>query len=542
MMHHERQASPQEGLAGFARTLNALIAKHPLQQVSDRGRPGAGARLARVIQADETQVRRWLRGKRLPPRDAIPKISEALALSEEETRRLELSFALARQSLTPSSIQEGAAAASDLAALARPIQSQAHTSSIDRLSPSVNSRLPRAGAVISDLEELAQVIIRLLARACQLETPGTIYITFSGSKSLMDVAHRQARFQAVVRECLRNGWTLNQVIRLDENDITRTVSHVVVMLSYLGISRSRDDAYQPSFLKNGASLVVPYDVVVVPGVGALICFAIQQPDHLDAGIFLTDPDQLELLAQHVNQLSHSPQAGKFLRSFRLYEQAGESDFSRALADLERSSGGRFVMKLDGLSAITRPASYYHADSSFMRWRPVEERTRRAQAMYDRWQSFERLVSRYPYRDVCARSSIRRFARDGTFARDDTDLTGVEPERRTASVPQRREHLTHTIRLLDAFPNFRIALVDEDEEKRLQHTAQWEAVGESGVALEVTTYDAQGRQTLTELQITEPGVVRAFQAYGDQIWESIAPANRDRDRVIAFLREELEKLG
>ena len=541
-MYHESPESPLEGLASFAQTLKDLIANNPLPRVADRGRPGAGALLARAIDVEPSLVRRWLRGTRLPPREAIPKIAEALELSLEEARRLDRAFVRARRSRTPSSVHEEVTAASGLATLAGPAQPLAHTSSMDLISPGMLSRLPRTGAVLHGIDALSQVIIRLLARASQVESPGTMYLTFSGSKSLMDVAHRQARFQAVVRECIRNGWTLNQVIRLDENDITRTVGHVVTMLSYLGLSGGRDDAYQPCFLKTGGPLAVPYDLVAVPGVGALICFAVEQPLHLDAGIFLTDAEQLQLLEQHVLQLSKSPHARKYLRSFRLKESAGERDFSQALADLERSGGGRLVMKLDGLSAITRPASYYYPDSSFMRWRSVEERTRRAQAMYDRWESFERLVPLYSYRDVCAQSSIRRFVAQGIFARDDTDLVGGQHDRRTATITQRREHLENTIRMLVAFPNFELALVDEAEEKHFQYTAQWEAVGESGVALEVTTYDAQGREILIELEIREPGIVKAFQAYGDQIWESIAPANRDRDRVIAFLREELEKLG
>lgn len=535
-MHPEPPNAPEEALANFAATLNGLIDQHPLRQAGERGRPGAGASLAQAIDADPSLVRRWLRGKTLPTRSGLAKIAAALTLSHEEVQRLETAFVRARQGLLLTSDREDITAASSLATLAGPGQPQAYAIPVNSVAHDSDSRLPRPGAVIRGEEALAQAIIRLVACAYQREMAGIIYLTFSGAMALMDAAHRQARFQAVMREFLKRGGKLIHIIRLDESNITRTIGHIEMMLSYFGL----DGEYEPYYLKNSSPLSVPYDLVVIPGIGSLICFATTQAEHLDAGIFLAESNQVDLLSQHVTQLTLRPIAEKFVRSFRL-KNDGSYLFTEALAQLENAAGGRFAMKLDGLSALTRPESYYEPDSSFMNWHSQEERTRLTQAMYERWQAFNRYVSLYPYRDVCSQSSVVRYVKHGIFAHDDTDFTGGDRENRIANEPERQDHLKNVIRMLRDHENYELALVDEMEEKQLLHSAQWEAVGESGVALEVMTHDAEGSEMPVELHITEPSIVKAFQAYGRQIWKSISLANRDKQQVIAWLQDQLEIL-
>lgn len=539
-MSNQHAELPLGNYAHFARELEALLQRHPLRQPGGRGRPGVAAPLAYALGVDPSLVRRWLRGEGLPQPKIVGEIADVLALSQEEKRRLMEVYSQTRKRFArPSRRAEELEAVSGLTARAG--ASQRGLPAPSPLAPdSASTHLPTAGAALHGASTVASAIISLLNEAATRQKPGAIYLTYNGSTSLMDAAQMDAPFEFAMRKCLQKGWNLRHSIRLDKTDTLRTINTIKMLLSYSGLRGK----HEPYYLTDSGPLPVPYDLLVIPGIGAMLCFATRQADHLDAGIFLSwkdQKDQVALLEQHAAQLFEAPQAKPLLRSFSLENGKDEWQLIQVLADLEREGGTRFVMKLDGLSAVTRPPSFYLPESHLLEWRPSEERAQLVDAMIVRWQAFKHNALSDSYRDVCSRSSVMRYVEHGIFAHDDTDFTGGDRENRIATESERRDHLENVIRMLNDHKNYELALVDEAEEKQMLHGTQWEAVSDHGVVLYVTAHDEQGAETLIGLAITEPSVVKAFQAYGRQIWESISLANRDREQVIAWLKKQLEVL-
>jgi hypothetical protein len=111
-----------------------------------------------------------------------------------------------------------------------------------------------------------------------------------------DAQDLQERWQLALRNAVRRGWEIEQLWRLDRN-VDRSLRLVGTMLDLVGSGR-----YHLRYFERYGTLRPPYDLVVVPGVAAMMLLATGNPDHVDGTLVLTDPGQIETVRAHFAQL------------------------------------------------------------------------------------------------------------------------------------------------------------------------------------------------------------------------------------------------
>lgn len=525
--------------------------------------------LADELRVDATLVRRWLRGVSVPPlsRPYVARIADILALSADERRRLEMALMTAHGSpehaATSRARETGTTAVGRLTTSLTNFEQPSEAAA--GFAPTVSSLsdtgdLPKSGEVIRDPSQVIWVCIQLfLAAAAKPQkklrkesrnhpqsteqlASGTIYLTYHGAQSLVGAEQMSLWWTQALCAALEEGWGLWHALRLDRTNPSRTIEIVESMLAYLVLSNGHIPYYRYD------PLDVPYDIVLVPGIGAVICFATQSSSQVDSALFVSEPEQLALLEAHVRLLCAS--STPLLRRIVHAADAKDRPFTQALAEIEQYAGGLDIVKPDGLGALTRPPSFYNEQSIFMRDLSPEARRTRIAHMSARWKAFERHAHDYPYRVICTKRAVLRYARTRVLARDDTDLAWTGKAQVWPSWQDVREHLKRAVQILeDRTLRYELALLDDDEAD-LIGTSQWEVAGDHRVLLEIFPKKVGDRPDEkaeatdlkeVDLEIAEPTIVRAFRDYFNQLWNQIRPSNRDKDENVKWLQRRIAEL-
>jgi hypothetical protein len=317
---------------------------------------------------------------------------------------------------------------------------------------------------------------------------------------------------------------VEELRRLDKN-IGRSLHLVESMLVLIG-----SGSYHPRYFERYGLLTPPYDLIVVPGVAALLLLATGERGHVDAGIPYTVPEQLAILSAHYAQLHADTRP--LLRGF--VPERHEMEFTRALVAAEAKPGGRLFI-VEGPSALCQPLSWYDGDSLFVRrtrsTRYVSEdnlseylallRRRKAQ--------FEAVVHTHEFRDITTQQAIREIAEAGLYPR--------EVQLRGAFVPieLRLEHLRNLIQMLETHDRYQMALLDDHEQRHIAVLPNRIITGgpsDGDIFLNTWLPSYQGKSTQLTLHITEPTLVMAFRQQYEDAWERIAPPHKDKVEVLA----------
>lgn len=352
-------------------------------------------------------------------------------------------------------------------------------------------------------------------------------LTFQGAEDAFeDFPELHERCRKTLQAVLQRGWQVCDLWRLDQ-DVRRSISLVEDILTLLGTGR-----YHPYYVSQYGTLAPPYDLLIVPKTAAMLFFATQNPRRADAALLTHDPEQIELLHTHFDQLRALSQPLACI-----YTSADRDDIWAACAEAESYPGGRVAVK-DGLSFLTEPPAWYQEDwplltatglSSSACARILENQRRRLAAFYSH-------VTSLPYRDICPRRAVERLVSEGETNRNDR-LFGIQLSREEC-----REQLEYTLSLLKTYEHYQLALIDEEERQAIPSEMFWEVAGERSVVMNTWATDIHGKDVIVDLVINEPTIAHAFHDYFAEVWENIAPAHKDRAQVIAWLEQQLARLS
>lgn len=493
-----------------------------------RERGCSGSRLANMVGIDPALVYRWLRNEAVPKLDTAycDEIAQNLHLSQADLRQLKEAqvYSLSKPSERRPRARSSSAAVERLLRRAGP-QGQANGSSAAPLQ----TLAPRQSGVIWGRPAVLEAVISLLESLPALPRlqSNTIMMTFQGAEDAFeDFPEQQEQLNKALLGVVQRGWHIRHLWRLDQ-DVHRSISLVENMLRLLGTRR-----YQPHYIAQGGTLAPAYDLLIVPKTAALLFLATQNPRRDDAALLTHDPEQIELMHTHFDQLQalSRPLAQSYL----------PEDMPRnwqAYAEAESQPGGRFAVK-DGFTFLTEPPSWYQPgglmgqvlefsspDLAF-----ALEQQRRRQA------AFQANISTHPYRDISSRRGIEQLAQCGAVPRSDRYPPGFR-----LPPAARREHLERAIHLLRTNQHYELALIDEEEEQFVPTEMFWEVVGKQTVLMLCWSTDMSGKDVQVELLIHEPTIVHAFHDYVAELWDRIAPAHKDKTQVIAWLEQQIASL-
>ena len=354
------------------------------------------------------------------------------------------------------------------------------------------------------------------------------------SQSAHDIGEHTAAYPAwrsALRGVLEQGWDVDHLWRFD-HDANLSIPLIKNIKDFVGASGTYEVRY---FTPYGA-LAPTYDFLIVPNIGVLVMLSTSDANVADSAIYLPESEHTVLLSSHFKLLadqthslfhSHSPnldgtRTGALFRDF---------------TEIYCKPGDLFRVK-DGLSETVRPAAFYEPGAHYLEAINVSDQphTHAVQSSRDRWkkrwQSFNKQIQDYYYRDVCPWSAIERLAEQGKLSSD-------EQSARPGYVATREDKialLDNATNLLSRFTNYEIALLDEGQEQEFLQ-AQWLVKGDEDVFIEI--WGPEEKEA--DLVITEPTITRAFHRHAADLWGKIPEKNRDKEEVIKRLKKASDEL-
>lgn len=379
--------------------------------------------------------------------------------------------------------------------------------------------------VICGRDEVATYAQELLYLAAQRAPTAPILLTCRSKEELWP------RWKEGIGAALAGGWDVIQLWSLEESEI-QDLNLVTDLLSLLGLP----GRYEPHYFQG--SRREPYDLIVVPGCGAML--TITDSSSMNTGFALPNEDCQGALSRHFWHLHGATRP--LLVTYSPSDRVG-GRYLNDLMEAEMKDGDLFLARKRGLSTLTLPESLYEA----MLVRAIaKDKTgrveERAQVIFDSFKkrkgAFMEQVSRRSFRNISSKRAVRRMVQEGFFA-DDTWMVAYYNIREEPQ--ERRMHLEATIDLLERFEGYELALVDEDEEELITNSL-WEVKGNEGVFIQTWYRELiSGENVEMVLKLTEPSVIRAFSEYFLTIWEQIAFENRDKRQVIGWLKGQLDQI-
>lgn len=501
----------------FHRMLDALL-QH--RQVSARA-------LAKLVAVDESHVRRWVRGVRLPPPESphVRAIAVHLQLTPEETYWLETAHDDAVNKSTGRRSAKRRSASSP-ATQKFMKDSSSHGSLFlprapEERPPTTEDRAPDL-RMMRDLLQRTIDLLRSLARpAPENDADRTILMTFQGHWGAF-VQSRELYVEWIrsIREVLDHGWNVTHFWRLDQSS-ERNIGLISLLLSFLGAQGT----YTPVYRKN--LLYPPYDLLVVPGEFAVTYLATMNQQYIDNLVLTTNPDDIENLARHVRQMCLHPSKTLF-ETYNRHQRVLFEETIVSTAELL----GELVLSQRSLSTLTRPESWYRPGSTW-----ASNALREGRALDTLIAQRKRLLAACLDEAVTPRlrflfpaSCIERLVNDGVY--DDQGSIESRFNHRLLDA-EISEYLDHLISLVQQ-PHVEIAFADEEETRQIRELS-WEVKNGRVVLMETFCPTVDGGTEQIDLRIDERTIAEALREHFDHTWYgNLSAASRDRRRTLELL--------
>jgi transcriptional regulator with XRE-family HTH domain len=386
--------------------------------------------------------------------------------------------------------------------------------------------------VVRGWADMVQEALALIDQAPAPLDPqkNTLLISTFAQASWVQAERYNHTGQEVLRRACARGWQVCHVWRLTK-EVRRTIGVVRMVLDMAGTGQ-----YRVLYLPTYEMLQPAYDLLVVPGVGAMVYFSTEDGSGLDGALVLHEREQVDLLWAHFQQIA--AQARPLLQVF-----LGEEEplFAQTIAETYERSGGRALVK-DGLSFVTEPASWSRENSAWA-YRTGKTGSALAALIEHRQRhqaAFERHVRTYLYRDVCPMRAVHELVEAGRYM---PTAMATAKSMLAAPLEDRIEHLENTIAVLRAHQHYELALIDthEEQDTSLLPSRFWEVAGGMRVFTNMRVLDTYRRPVSAGVMIYEATVVGAFQQHFDDVWARISPRNKDKEYVLWWLERQLDHL-
>lgn len=396
-------------------------------------------------------------------------------------------------------------------------------------------RMPVGKMELLSRNEVLRAMATLALEAVDAGIPaGEVFITsYSDADDWTTIASEDDPMTAAVFALLNAGWRVNQLVRLNQ-DVSRSLVLMEGMLGLLAASRE----YRVLFAPGGAELTPAADLVVIEGHSALIRFDTHDPD-TQAVMVVNEASGVKALIENAELMRSQMQP--------LIESVSFEDpvnFEAVLIRTESQPGDRALVR--GTIGVAEFDNALMSADEIPQ--PELADPRRAQARLSQLSKprLDRLVStlaKNRVRHIYIKSKIEESVDFSRQVGEGLVIGEAEARFDPANV---RRHLQSLLALLKAHPNFELALLDDDESSLIEASrgeslVYWLVQGDK-LLLESWPRVGEGAANHLHIAVHEPSLAAAFMEHFKNVWARINPLNRDRDYVIWWFEQQLEKLS
>ncbi|WMJ85643.1 hypothetical protein [Anaerocolumna sp. MB42-C2] len=499
-------------------------------------------RLSKAINVDSSLVNRWIHGKRIPPLSTsyITNISEYLSKNVLNSFQLKLLNDIFLKVINDN--EESLSNKDKIQKILLESQGNSleskHTSLHDPAVHMVNqnfkSKLMPDTIGLSNEDSIILGVNNVFTAGAQLiETAAiqksskdnTIYISLNNDTDMLStLPTNYISWQNSLLKAIDNGWTVLFLLRFN-NNTARTIRFIDFAKPLILTGK-----FIPYYFKKYDAITSGMDALIIPDIGALACFITKPYAGIDSAMIFKNKPAINVLCSYFNVLitAHSQPLMKY------YTDEHIREYSKHLMENEESIGVRYLNKY-GVSLQMVPEKLYKRllERSSL---PKEERFSALEYYKRRLHAFMLNTKHYEYKDIFFMESLRHIFKHGQIlfyynaGNEKLDITKSETI----------DLLRNVINLLKTNNNYHIALVHQNKQNELI-SGEFDCLLKERKALFLEAYPASGYLSDIRLSVEEPMLIKAYEEYIKDIWEQIAPINKDKKEVIRFFEAEIQLL-
>lgn len=378
--------------------------------------------------------------------------------------------------------------------------------------------------IIFGIENIVSAGTSLLeATTSQLcKDDNVIYITYNNSSITNNYCHKLIHWRNALLKAISNGWKVVFLLRLD-NNINRIISFINFI--YPVLITGKLNLYY--FNKYDISTTCR-ETYVVSDIGALSCFPMNTYSEINCSFYLKNKSGVDIFKNYFNSLliNHAQPLIKYYSK--------NIEYHRYLVEFEENIGNRFQYKYC-FSMFTLTENLFKK-LLIRKKLPKDEMLIALDIHKRKFDAFLSNIQNYQYKDIYSADSIKALIKHRQFHFDyytGTEIMDLE-------VNDIIEILQNVVNLLKKYDNFSIAFMPQNTNNFFKNVDLYCAVKErQSIVLE--TFNPSKDMSKIQLSIEEHMVIKTLDEYFKQIWQQIAPVNKDKNEIITMLQNQIDIL-
>jgi transcriptional regulator with XRE-family HTH domain len=400
--------------------------------------------------------------------------------------------------------------------------------------------------VFTRMEQVADCILWMLYSAPPLKKvgAGVIRDTTQGSVSMFHGLDSEERWSRAVRSAMEHKWKVVNLYRMtgERERIIEVIREIRNLAVY-------PEQYIPHCFRQIGALRPPYNILIVPSIGALWTFSTHNPKVVDAAFFYPDKPEfapyISSLTKHFNML--------FTETDQLARTYGRhsTEWNDTMTRVCQMEADEFLAN-NSIDTMTMPSAL--ADEY------LEKSLRREHAYSDmkflqlkthcirRREAFERNVQSFTYRTMMPWHSFEDAVGLSENApgqcRYLVSYASGPDQYITVDKSLAIAHMKHLIDDLNRYENYEIALIKDHPSVEDLLYAPWLVKGEVAVLTAIFTKSDDGQHPVfaSEFELTETSLVRMYRQQFLTLWDEVADQDKaqQKENVIRELTQLLER--
>lgn len=500
-------------------------------------------RLSKAINVDSSLVNRWVNGKRVPGYSSlhIQSIAEYFAkniLNSLQVQRLNELFLRVcgnheftgdqKEKITKILLEaQGFSIECKRKEQKQSKQSnsqQLYCQNINELTPSVV--LSSADKIIFTTEDIFSAAVSLLEIAARQKCGinNTIYITYNSD---LDIVNRDLIrcLRNALLKVINNGWNVILLLRLNNN------TNRMIRLINFAKPLIKTGRFNPYYINKYDTSASSKENLTIPGIGVLSCFSTKSNSEINCAFYLRNKFAVKVFTDYY-QIVLADYAQPLTK---YYSPENSIDFGYGLIKSEENIGDRFLYKYCA-GLLTLPENLYIKLLKKKEFSNDEMLT--ALDFYrKRLDSFLANIQNYQYYDIYSADSIKDLIKNRQlhiYSSSGIELSDLEVQDVLAL-------LRNVITLLKTYHNYHIAFITRNIDTESTVDSGYYCVVKERQAVFVEIPKLSNVKPAVRLSIVEPMLVKTFGEYFKEIWEQIAPVNKNKQEIIEWLQSQINLL-
>ncbi|MFA9464871.1 MAG: hypothetical protein ACERKN_11350 [Velocimicrobium sp.] len=348
----------------------------------------------------------------------------------------------------------------------------------------------------------------------------TLYISFNNDVPNM-FSDDLIQWRNLLLEAIQTGWTIIVLLRFNRNTVRNI--HFINFAAPLILTNK----FIMYYFKNYDAFSSGIETLIIPDVGALICFVTESISHVDSALYLKDRCAINMLRSYTTVLINSYSTPLI----KYYSSKNIREYSNCLLKIEEGIGSRHFNKY-GIGMLLLPPHLYY--NLLEKCSISHEGKKEAYDYYiQRLHAFFKNVKHYDYKDIFFLEALRDLVEHQQFYF--YHLLGIE--KIEVTIPEIIELLNNIIVLLKNNDNYSLALIQNEKQNNLI-SGEFDCFVKEGKGIILEGYNTIQPNSKIMLSIQEPMIIQALEAYYNHIWEQIAPVNKEKTDIIHFLENQI----